>query len=527
MKKYVQNIGADLPASIVVFLIAIPLCLGIAVASGLNEFSGIIGGIVGGIVIGLISGSQLSVSGPAAGLTAIVAAAVLKLPAVEAFFLAVVIAGVFQVLLGIFKLGIIGDYIPNSVIKGMLAAIGIILILKQLPHLVGYDKDFEGDETFIQLSGENTFSAVVNSLNHLTPVAVLIGVLGISVLLIYESAWIKSKKIFQVISGPLVVVLMGIAINIFTKDVPAAYALGADKLVNIPVANSAAEFFSFFRLPDWSYINNADVWITAVTLALVASLETLLGLEAVDKLDPLKRASPTNRELMAQGSGNIVSGLLGGLPLTSVIVRSSANVHAGAKTKASAIMHGMLILVCVAFVPNILNIIPKAALAAILIFTGYKLAKPSLVREYYHKGWEQFMPFMVTLLAIVFTDLLKGVLIGIGLGIFYIIRSNFRTSVFLVNDKRHYLIRLRKDISFFSKPVLKEKLESIPANSSLLIDATRAEFIDKDVIDTINEFMQHAHLKNILVDLKKSTYNPLHELVQVRAISIPKDDSAH
>ena len=527
MKKYFQNIGSDLPASIVVFLIAIPLCLGIAVASGLNEFSGIIGGIVGGIVVGLLSGSQLSVSGPAAGLTAIVAAAVIKLPAVEAFFLAVVIAGVFQVLLGIFKLGIIGDYVPNGVIKGMLAAIGIILILKQLPHLVGYDKDYVGDETFIQLSGENTFSSLVNSLNHLTPVAVLIGFLGLAILIMYEIPWIKSKKVFQLLSGPLVVVLMGIVISIVTKNVPASYGIDGSHLVNIPVAHSAAEFFSFFRLPDWSYITNPEVWITAFTLALVASLETLLGLEAVDKLDPLKRASPTNRELMAQGSGNIVSGLLGGLPLTSVIVRSSANVQAGAKTKASAILHGLLILVCVAFVPNILNMIPKAALAAILIFTGYKLAKPSIIRSYYQKGWEQFMPFIVTLLAIVFTDLLTGVLIGIGLGIFYIIRSNFRTSVFIVNDKDHYLIRLRKDISFFSKPVLKNKLESLPGNCSLMIDLTRAEFIDKDVIDTINEFMQHAHLKNIKVNLKKSTYNPQHGLIQIKSPDEQKDDAAH
>lgn len=519
--------GADLPASIVVFLIAIPLCLGIAVASGLNEFSGIIGGIVGGIVIGAISGSQLSVSGPAAGLTAIVAAAVTKLPAVEAFFLAVIIAGFFQLLLGIFKLGIIGDYIPNSVIKGMLAAIGIILILKQLPHLVGYDKDYVGDETFVQLSGENTFSSLVNSLNHLTPVAVLIGFLGLLILVIYETPWMKSKKIFQLLSGPLVVVLTGICLNIATKNVPASYGMDTSHLVNIPVAGSAAEFFSFFRLPDWSYISNTDVWVTAITLALVASLETLLGLEAVDKLDPLKRASPTNRELIAQGSGNIVSGFLGGLPLTSVIVRSSANLQAGAKTKASAILHGLLILVCVAFAPAVLNMIPKAALAAILIFTGYKLVKPSIVRSYFEKGWEQFMPFMVTMLAIVFTDLLKGVLIGIALGIFYIIRSNFRTSVFIVNDKNLYLIRLRKDISFFSKPVLKNKLESLPENCSLLIDMTRAEFIDKDVIETINEFVQHAHLKNIKVNFKKSTYNPLHGLVQIKSSTRPGDDMAH
>ena len=527
MKKYVQNIGADFPASIVVFLIAIPLCLGIAVASGLNEFSGIIGGIIGGIVVGIISGSQLSVSGPAAGLTAIVAASVIKLPAVEAFFLAVVIAGVFQILLAVFKLGIIGDYIPNSVIKGMLAAIGIILILKQLPHLVGYDKDYVGDETFIQLSGENTFSSLVNTLNYLTPVSVLIGILGLAILIIYETSWVKSKKIFKLLSGPLVVVLVGIALNILLSDVPKAYAMDKSHLVNIPVANSAAEFFSFFRLPDWSYITNKDVWITAFTLALVASLETLLGLEAVDKLDPLKRASPTNRELLAQGSGNIVSGLLGGLPLTSVIVRSSANLQAGAKTKASTIMHGILILICVAFVPGILNMIPKAALAAILIFTGYKLVKPSIIKSYFQKGWEQFMPFIVTLLAIVLTDLLKGVLIGIALGIFYIIRGNFRTSVFMINDKNHYFIRLRKDISFFSKPVLKARLESLPQNCSLLIDLTRAEFIDKDVIDTINEFSQHAHLKNITVNIKRTTYNPLHELIQPGAVERPQDDAAH
>ena len=409
MQKYFKNIGSDLPSALVVFLVAIPLCLGIAVASGVNEFSGIIGGIVGGIVVGLISGSNLSVSGPAAGLTAIVAAAVLKLPAVEAFFLAVLIAGVFQILMGIFKLGIIGDYIPNSVIKGMLAAIGIILILKQLPHLVGYDKNFEGDETFIQVSGENTFSAVLNSLNHITPLAVFIGITGIAILIFFETKFIKSKKIFQLLSGPLVVVIMGILFHYFLSDIPSVLSIKQADLVNIPVAKSTKEFISFFHLPNWSFITNKDVWITAVTLALVASLETLLGLEAVDKLDPFQRFSPPNRELIAQGCGNIVSGMLGGLPLTSVIVRSSANVNAGAKTKMSTIFHGILIFVCVAFLPDVLNLIPKAALAAILIFTGYKLAKISIFKDYYKNGWEQFMPFVITVLAIVMTDLLKGV----------------------------------------------------------------------------------------------------------------------
>ncbi len=525
MQKYFKSIGSDLPSALVVFLVAIPLCLGIAVASGLNEFSGIIGGIVGGIVVGIISGSNLSVSGPAAGLTAIVAGAVLKLPAVEAFFLAVVIAGVFQILMGVFKLGIIGDYIPNSVIKGMLAAIGIILILKQLPHLVGYDKDFEGDETFIQVSGENTFSSVLNSLNHITPLAILIGIIGLAILIFYETKFIKSKKIFQLLSGPLVVVIVGILLHYFLSDIPSVLAIREADLVNIPIANSTKEFISFFHLPNWSFISNKDVWITAVTLALVASLETLLGLEAVDKLDPLKRFSPPNRELIAQGCGNIVTGMLGGLPLTSVIVRSSANVNSGAKTKMSTIFHGILILVCVAFLPGVLNLIPKAALAAILIFTGYKLAKISIFKDYYKKGWEQFMPFALTILAIVLTDLLKGVLIGLAIGIFYIIRSNFRTTIFTTAENNRHLIRLRKDISFFSKARLKLLFENIPENGSVILDLTKAEFIDKDIIDTINEFNTNAAEKNINVTVKKSMYNESHKLVDNS--SAIDDDSAH
>ncbi|MFN0083036.1 MAG: SulP family inorganic anion transporter [Ferruginibacter sp.] len=525
MQKYFKSIGSDLPAALVVFLVAIPLCLGIAVASGLNEFSGIIGGIVGGIVVGMISGSNLSVSGPAAGLTAIVSGAVLKLPAVEAFFLAVVIAGAFQILMGIFKLGIIGDYIPNSVIKGMLAAIGIILILKQLPHLVGYDKNFEGDETFIQVSGENTFSALINSLNYITPLAILIGIIGLAILIFYETEYIKSKKIFQLLSGPLVVVIVGILLHYFLSDIPSVLANREAQLVNIPIANNMNEFISFFHLPNWSFISKKDVWFTAVTLALVASLETLLGLEAADKLDPLKRFSPPNRELVAQGVGNIVSGMLGGLPLTSVIVRSSANVNSGAKTKMSTIFHGILILVCVAFLPGVLNLIPKAALAAILIFTGYKLAKISIFKDYYRKGWEQFVPFVVTIIAIVLTDLLRGVLIGLAIGIFYIIRSNFRTTIFTTSENNHHLIRLRKDISFFSKARLKQLLENLPEHASVILDLTKAEFIDKDIIDTINEFTTNASERNISVTVNKSMYNESHKLVDNSFAK--EDDSAH
>ncbi len=514
MKKYIQNFGADLSASVVVFLVAIPLCLGIAVASGVNEMSGIIAGVIGGIVVGFISGSQLSVSGPAAGLTAIVAAGVLKLPAIEAFFLAVVIAGVFQILMGIFKLGIIGDYIPNSVIKGMLAAIGIILILKQVPHLVGYDKDYEGDESFFQITGENTFSSVLKSINHFTPNAIIIGLISIVILIIYENKKIKSLKLFQLFSGPLCVVIVGILMNQFLGNIEDPITDRNAHLVNIPIANTVNDFVGFLKFPNWSFLNNMDVWVIGLTLAMVASLETLLGIEAVDKLDSLKRVTPSNRELIAQGLGNITSGMLGGLPLTSVIVRSSANVNAGAKTKLSAIFHGLLILICVAFLPNILNLIPKAALAAILVFTGYKLAKITLFKEYYQKGWDQFMPFIITIISIIFTDLLKGVIVGIIIGLFYVIRSNYRSAIFSVSEGNNVLIRLRKDVSFFIKPLLKQKLEEIPENSNLIIDLMQAEHIDKDVIDTINEFIKHAALKNINCSIKKNEHNKLHQLLE-------------
>jgi len=513
MKNYFAAIRSDLSASIVVFLVAVPLCLGIAVASGVNAFSGIVAGVVGGVVVGLISGSQLSVSGPAAGLTAIVSAAVLKLPAIEAFFLAVVLAGFLQIIMGVFRMGVIGDYVPNSVIKGMLAAIGVILILKQVPHLIGYDKDYEGDEAFIQLSGENTFSDLLNALNHITPNAALIGIVGILILMLFETKKMKSMALFQIISGPLVVVVVGALINQFLGGVGHAITDKSASLVNIPVSENTEAFFSNFIFPNWTYISHPDVWITAVTLALVASLETLLGIEAVDKLDAEKRVTPTNRELVAQGIGNISSGLIGGLPLTSVIVRSSANVNSGAKTKMSAVFHGILLLVCVVFFPKILNLIPLSALAAILIFTGYKLAKVSLFKEYYQKGWDQFVPFVATILAVVMTDLLKGVLIGIAIGLFYVIRNNFRSAVFSIQEENRVLIRLRKDVSFFIKPILKEKLEALDENTSLIIDIFQAEHIDRDVIDTINEFIKHAHLKNITVFVKKNEHNPLHKLI--------------
>lgn len=500
-KDYFKSLSNDIPSSIVVFLVALPLCLGVALASNAPLFSGLIAGIIGGGVVGLLSKSHLSVSGPAAGLTAIVAAAIISLNSFEAFLVAVVIAGVFQVILGFLKAGVIGDYVPNNVIKGMLAAIGLILILNQFPHLLGDDSHFELDENVPTDKG-NIFSNFVNAFAHITPMALLIGAVCLGVYFAWEKIVANKSGFIKLIPAPLLVVLIGVGLNsLFQNN---GSALQGEHLVIIPQASNAGEFLSFFKRPDWSVIANPAVWMTGFTLALVASLESLLSIEAVDDLDPYQRVTPTNRELKAQGVGNILSGLLGGLPVTSVIVRSSANVNSGAKTKMSTILHGALLLLCVAFIPAILNLIPKAALAAILIFTGYKLAKPSLFMNFYKKGWDSFLPFVITIVAILATDLLKGVIIGIGVGLFFAFRSNFRSAVFVVNDQNKFLFRLRKDVSFLNKAIIKRKLEEVPENSFVLIDTTRADYIDRDVVETIEDFMIAAPLKNIEVELRKS-----------------------
>lgn len=505
-KHFLSSFTADFPASVVVFLVALPLCLGIALGSNAPLFSGLIGGIVGGIVIGSLSGSQLSVSGPAAGLTAIVVVAIGKLQVYEAFLAAVVIAGVIQIVLGFLKAGILGDYIPSSVIKGMLAAIGLILILKQIPHFIGYEADFLGDEAFQQKDGKNTFSELLFSFQHILPVALGIGVFSILLQIFWDKVLVKKIKALKLVPAPLIVVLAGVGINEFLKVSYPNLELSKFHLVNIPVAESFSQFTSFFTHPDFSYLGDYKVWTTALTLAIVASLETLLNVEASDDLDPYQRVTPTNRELKAQGVGNIVSGMIGGLPLTSVIVRTSAGINAGAKTKMSAIMHGIFLLLCVAFIPGLLNHIPFASLAAILIYTGYKLAKISIFKEFYRKGWSQFLPFVITILAILFTDLLVGILVGCAVGLFFLLRSNFKSAVFVVNDENKFLFRLRKDVSFLNKPIIKSKLEQVPEDSYVLIDAARADFIDGDVIEVIEDFMKHAHLKDIRVELKQSVF---------------------
>jgi MFS superfamily sulfate permease-like transporter len=518
MKKAFKNVGADASSSLVVFLVALPLCLGIALGSNAPLFSGIIAGIVGGIVIGSLSGSQLSVSGPAAGLTAIVATAIGKMPVFEAFLVAVVISGVMQILLGFLKAGVLGDYVPTSVIKGMLAAIGIILILKQIPHLVGFDADYEGDETFVQPDSHNTFSEISGAFKSITPLAVVIGVTAILIQILWDKVLVKKSNIFQLIPAPLVVVVMGVLM--VKLGAGNGFLLRGNQMVSIPIASDAQQFFSFFTFPAFKYLSLPVVWTTGITIAIVASLETLLSIEAADKLDPYHRVTPTNRELKAQGVGNLLSGLIGGLPVTSVVVRTSVNINSGGKTKLSAILHGVLLLLCVAFIPNLLNLVPLSALAGVLIYTGYKLAKPTLFKDFYSRGWDQFVPFVVTILAIILTDLLIGIIVGIGVGLFFVMRSNFRTSVFVVNSDDKYLFRLRKDISFLNKALLRSKLEQVPANADVLIDVANADFIDKDVVEVINDFLMHAHLKGIRVEVRKSPNKSTHKFINSTPMSM-------
>ena len=502
LSDYTKSFPNDLTAAIVVFLVALPLCLGVALASNAPLFSGIIAGVVGGVAVGLASRSHLSVSGPAAGLTAIVAASIVLLPSYEAFLLAVVIAGCIQLILGFAKAGIIGDYVPDSVIKGMLAAIGLILLLNQFPHLLGDDSQFESDEGVPTRKG-NIFSNFLYAFGNINKTALVIGGAALILNITWEKLQASRGGWIRFVPGPLLMVILAISLNKMFMAGFGLTPLTGEHLVILPTATSTREFFSFFTSPDWSVLGNRQIWTVALTLALVASLETLLSIEAVDELDPYKRITPTNRELKAQGIGNIISGLLGGLPVTSVIVRSSANVNAGAKTKMSTIYHGGLLLLCVALIPGLLNQIPKAALAAILIFTGYKLAKPSLFISYYKRGWDQFAPLVITILAILATDLLKGVMIGIGIGLLFVLRTNFSSAILAVKDNNNFLIRLRSHVSFLNKPILKRELGKIPDEAFVLIDLSKAEFVDNDIMEVIEDFQKNAAVRNITIEIKE------------------------
>jgi len=497
------GLKSDFASGLVVFLVALPLCLGIAMASGAPLFSGIIAGIVGGIVVGLASGSHLSVSGPAAGLTAIVLTAISSLGAFDIFLLSVLVAGAIQVVLGFLRAGTLSNYIPNNVIEGMLAGIGVIIILKQLPHAVGFDGDFEGDEAFLQDSG-NTFSSITTALGHLHPGAVLITLASLAILISWEK--IPALKKLKLLPGALVAVLTGLLLNQCFIGSENGLAVLPEHLVSLPVPKSWEEAKSVFVLPDFSAISQMEVWMTGLTIAVVASVETLLCIEAADRMDTQKRYTDTNRELRAQGVGNMVSAMLGDLPMTSVVVRTSANHGAGAKSKMSTVIHGFLLLICVATIPAWLNKIPLATLAAVLLMVGYKLAKPSLLVRFWKKGKYQFVPFVATLAGVVFTDLLKGVALGIAISIVFVLKGNlqrayrFRKEEYADGDLIH--IDLAEEVSFLNKAAIKKTLAEIPENSRVVINAGHTVYIAHDILDLIEEFRDvRAVEENIDVQL--------------------------
>jgi MFS superfamily sulfate permease-like transporter len=506
MYKYVKN---DVSSGIVVFFVALPLCLGIALASGAPLFAGVIAGIVGGIIVGTFSGSALGVSGPAAGLAVIVFNSIEKLGTWQAFLLAVVLAGIIQFFMGLAKLGVIAYYFPSSVIKGMLTGIGLIIILKQIPHALGYNKDYEGNESFRQLNDENTLAAIPSAINHtlqlITPGALLITAVSMAILLLWETVLIKKHKFFKIIQGPLVAVIAGVILHYLLNTGAINLQLNPDQVVNLPVTTSIADFFNQFMLPDLSRLTDWKVYVTGLTIAIVASLETLLCVEATDKLDPEKRVTSTNQELKAQGIGNMVSGLIGGLPVTQVIVRSTANISFGAKTKLSTIIHGILLMVCALAIPRVLNMIPLATLACILIVVGYKLAKPSLFKEMYILGWSQFVPFMATVIGVVFTDLLQGIAIGMTFAVFYILRNNFRNPFYMIENKHEkgleYNIVLSEEVSFLNKGSILQMLNHIPGNARVVIDGRNSRVIDYDVVEIINNFKTRAEMKNIKMEV--------------------------
>lgn len=500
-----KTIKSDLPASVVVFFVALPLCLGIALASGAPLFSGLIAGIIGGIVVGALSGSKIGVSGPAAGLAAIVLTAIGTLGGYENFLVAVVLGGIIQIIFGLLKAGVIGYYFPSSVIKGMLTGIGIIIILKQIPHFFGYDPDPEGDFAFFQVDGKNTFSEILETVNNISLGSTLIAIIGLSILILWDKILSKKGKIFQIIQGPLVAVVVGILFFVFTKGND-SLGISGKHLVSVPIPEDAASFLAQFSFPNFSAITNPDIWITAFTIALVASLETLLCVEATDKLDPDKNVTPTNRELLAQGTGNIISGLIGGLPITQVIVRSSANIQSGGKSKLSAIIHGFLLLISVILIPTLLNMIPLSVLAAILFIVGFKLAKPSLFKKMYALGWKQSIPFFVTVFGIVFTDLLVGIGLGLAVGIVVILLKSYQNSHFLhiednSNGKHKIKMTLAEEVTFFNKGAILKELDNLPRDTYLELDLLNTRYLDNDIIEILEDFSIKAKERNIDIKL--------------------------
>lgn len=492
----------DLPAALVVFLVALPLCLGIALASDAPLQAGILAGVLGGVVVGSLSGSAVSVSGPAAGLTAVVAAAIADLGGYPAFLTAVLLAGIIQIGLGFVRAGVVVHFVPACVVRGMLAAIGLILILKQIPHALGVDIDFEGDESFSHAGGGNTFSDLVDAVRGAEPAAVAVFAGSLAALL----AWSRLGKRIGAgwLPAPLVAVLVGALIHVgFGWWWPIAQ-LGSAHLVAIPQLTDATQLLGAFTFPDFERLLDPAVLRMAVTIALIASVESLLSVEAADRLDPLRRTSPMNRELKAQGVANAIAGLIGALPVTAVIVRTSANVSAGARSKLSTIVHGLLLLISVLLLAPVLNHVPLAALAAVLIVMGWRLCAPRLLIEQGRRGLDQSLPFAATVVAILLTDLLVGVLIGILVGVYFVVRSNFRSALIVTRDGERVLVRFAKDVSFLNKPALVRAFAEIPEGFQVLVDGTRAQFLDRDIIECIDEFVATAPARGIEVELRRS-----------------------
>ena len=492
----------DVPASLVVALVALPLCLGVALASGAPLLSGLVAGIVGGLVVGALSGSALSVAGPAAGLTTIVLAAITSLPTFEAFLAAVCLAGLMQFLFAVTRGGVIAEFVPGAVITGMLAAIGLILILKQLPHAVGYDGDPEGDFGFFQRDGENTLTALGHMLsNDFLWGAAIIALVSLLFLFWWDKARPRQGPL-KLLPGPLVVVLFAVAANEGFRQFAPDLAIASSHLVQMPVSATPWALIDQVRLPDPGALSNPKVWTMALTLAIVASLESLLSVKAVDELDPKRRVTDKNRELMAQGAGNFLSGLLGGLPVTSVIVRSSANVESGADSRLSTMLHGLWLLLGLALIPAVLNLIPLSALAAVLIATGYKLAKPALFVQRWKQGLSQFIPFVVTVVAILFSDLLIGIAIGLVVGMGFVIWRSTGNIITYVEYGSTVMVRARRNLYFMHKPALQQALERVPPGSNLLIDLSATSYVDLDCIDIINGFTRAAQFRDIDVKLR-------------------------
>ncbi len=494
-----EHLADDLRAGVVVFLVAIPLCLGIALASGAPLFSGLIAGISGGIVVTLVSQSRHGVSGPAAGLAVMVAAGIEAL-GFETYLLSVIVCGVVQLIAAFLKAGVIAHYFPSSVIKGMLAGIGIILILKQIPHAVGYDASFEGELEFSQLDGHNTFTEIGYAFGALSPGAIIVTIASLAILLLWPRPEFRRFRLVRVLPAPLLVVALGIVLNQAFSAFAPTLAISVEHLVSVPVSSSFSEFVGNFTRPDFSQVANPEVYLVGLTLALIASIETLLSVEATDALDPEKRVTPTNLELKAQGLGNIVAGLLGGIPLTQVIVRSTANIDSGGKTRRASFIHGVLLLICVATIPQVLNLIPLASLAAILLVIGYRLARVSLFRQMWSEGLWQFLPFIVTIVGLVLTDLLKGILLGMLVAVFQILMYNYQLDFYREKTADgSFKIRLTEHMTFLNKAALKRLLRELPPGCELTIDMTNTRILDHDVREVIDDFTSHAEADGIRV----------------------------